>query len=322
MHSSLSVDRRLKFIDMSKGIGVLLVICSHFYAPLMSWSYPFFIPIFFIISGYCTTHTIVIQKKFKKLVIPYFLFSIILIIVSSFNKSLSPFDYFGVLYSRLCLYPLGNGNNILFMNSGNQPLWFLTSMFMSFILFRFLQNSKRKLLCFCVFIIITYLFSFLPILLPWSFDTAFLMALFIYCGVLIREMNLLQKIDFPSLLCLVLFYVILWRKSGYINLSIRNYGNSLFVLFLAAVIGSLLLMKVSILSSNSFLGGLSAIGRHSLPIFCLHMPFISIYYRIIDGLHIDMNPSFDGLICVVCVVAISYPIALLFDRFILIKMTK
>ena len=327
-HGIINVERpktnkyRLQFIDITKGIGIILVICRHVYGPLMIWAKHFYIPVFFIISGYCTTRQINLHRKFNKLIIPYAIFTIILFAIYGSYK---PFDFFGAAYSRWCLYPLGNENNLFFLKSGNGPLWFLTSMFTSFVLFVFLQKYKKKqITLLAIYMITTYILSYLPILLPWSLDTSFLMAIFIFCGTKIRDLSLLERVHYKWYIGMIILYIILWYYGGNINLSVRQYGRSLLVLFPAAIIGSFLLMKASKYIEPTFIGKMfTQIGIHSLSIFCLHIPFISLWAIIKYTFHSDfMSPMMNGIMCVVFIVVCTYLIALFLDKYIISIITN
>ena len=47
------MEKRISWIDMTKGYGVLLVIIGHMYIfNLSSWIYSFHMPLFLFISGY------------------------------------------------------------------------------------------------------------------------------------------------------------------------------------------------------------------------------------------------------------------------------
>lgn len=315
-----NINNRLEFIDICKGIGIFLVISSHAYGLFMSWALPFYIPIFFVTSGFCTIRPIKLKVKYKKLIIPYFFFSIILLTI---NKSINLIDIVGVLYSRWCIYPLTCDNNIYLLRSGNGPLWFLTSMYSSYTLYWIAQKiSKPFLLVFCS-IIITYSLSFLPILLPWSIDTAFLMVLFIYFGVIIREKGLLPMVDLRWLSLLSILYIAFMYFCGNINLSVRIYGRSLIVMLPAALLGSFLLMKVSCYIEKTIIGNfISMIGRHSLSIFCLHIPFIAVWDTIVECLQINIPPVIYGILCIIFVISITYPISLFLDKYVLYYITK
>lgn len=312
--------QRMEFIDITKGIGILLVISSHIYGIFMSWALPFFIPVFFVVSGYCTNHPINIEAKLKKLIIPYFFFSFILLVI---YHSFSFFDLIGVLYSRWCIYPLGCDNNIYMLCSGNGPLWFLTSMFVSFVLLWIIQRSRRPMALIIVFIVIAYLLSFLPILLPWSIDTSFLMVSFLYFGNIIRRMNLLDKIDIRLLCFLIVLYIAFWYNCSYVNLSVRIYGRSIFILVPAALLGSVLLIKLSYYIEGSFMGFIfSSIGRHSLSIFCIQMPFILLWRQLLGILQLNLSPALNGFFCILFVFLIVYPISLFLDKYVLRFITQ
>lgn len=260
-------------------------------------------------------YPIKLNVKFKKLIIPYFFFSILLLII---NKSITIFDIAGVLYSRWCIYPLGSDNNIYLLRSGNGPLWFLTSMFVSYTLFWLIQKSNIPILFVLCSIFITYLLSFLPILLPWSIDTAFLMVIFIYFGVLIRKKRLLSMISFRQLCWLIIIYIAFLFISGNINLSVRIYGRSLMIMLPAAMLGSIILMRIACYIEETIIGTfISMIGRHSLSIFCLHLPFVSFGEIMVKYLQINLPPMLLGILCILFVIAITYPISLLFDKYIL-----
>ena len=80
---------KINYIDYSKGIAILFVIFGHVYWGnniVTTWIYSFHMPLFFIISGFLLklnknkdTKSMIL-KKFKSLMVPYILFSIISIL--------------------------------------------------------------------------------------------------------------------------------------------------------------------------------------------------------------------------------------------------
>ena len=243
--------------------------------------------------------------------LPYVLFTVTLMIIYLDFKLV---NFVGSAYSRWCLYPYGTKPNIFFFRIGNGPLWFLTSMFVSFILYKPIQTSSTPWLYVFFYLVATYLLSFLPILLPWSADTAFLMAVFIFIGSYIREKKLLDKLSIPVLLGLALIYCLFTMLCGNINLSVRLYGTSLFLFFPTAVIGSLLLMRFSILIDSTLIGHLlQRIGCHSLPIFCLHIPFINLWRRLLSTSSVAIHPAISVMLVIVLVLVVTYPLAIFFD---------
>lgn len=308
-----SLKNHLGFVDISKGIGVILVICSHVYYPLMEWSSPFFVPIFFFVSGYCTTREIRLKDKFVKLMVPYVIFQILLLCL---YRHFRPLDFLGVIYARWCIYPLGIVPNYYLLDSGNAVLWFLPSMFCSFLLLKLImkKNSMEKWFVLgCV--IMSYLMSFLPMLLPWSLDTAFLMVLFLLYGNNVRKYRLLEKVSIVQILVLIVIYALAWAFSGEVNLSVRKYGTSLLILLIASLIGCFLTVYFSRQIEDLCFGNLlSKIGKQSLVLFALHLPAISVGRHLVAVCPFKMPPLAENALVVFLVLLIMYPLSLFVNR--------
>ena len=311
---------RLEFIDIAKGIGIFLVISSHVYGYFMSWALPFYIPLFFVTSGYCTIRPIKLRTKFKKLIIPYFFFSFLIL---SIKHSFYIIDLIGVIYSRWCVYTLNSDNNIFLLRSGNGPLWFLTSMYVSCLLLYVFQKHSKPILLIILYFSTAILLSFLPILLPWSIDTAFLMVIFICFGIYLREKELLNKLNIIWLCCMITLYIILCFFCGNINLSVRIYGHSILLLLPTALLGSTLLLKISIFLERTLIGHLfSMVGHHSLSIFCLQIPFIELWEQISKIIQIKLPAVTYEFLCIIFVLSITYPISILLDKYVLRVITN
>ncbi len=310
-------NSRIRFIDIAKGIGIILVVCTHVYSPLMSWASPCFIPLFFVISGYCTTHPVNLKSKCQKLLTPYLIFTFFLLLL---HLDFKPVHILGAVYSRWCLYPIDTQENLLFLTSGNAPLWFLTCMFSSFCILHFIQKKGKKWIYLITCVIITFALSFLPILLPWSLDTAFLMTIFLYAGIYIRKYDILPKLSIYSFAVLTALYYIALQYCGGINLSVRMYGNSILLLTFAAIIGSILIIKLAMVLDKYLKivsDTLSYIGIHSLPIFCIHLPFIGLWEKVLSFVPLDIAPSVHGGLVVILVILTTYPFAILFDKYVI-----
>jgi len=280
--------QRLDYIDITKGIGIILVVLSHTdYSNLIHYALSFYVPIFFLCSGYTTsskTTQINFKENFKKhaikLIKPYIFFSIILVFI--FQQFYLQ-GIIGIIYSRYCLYPFGSPELYRFLINGNYPLWFLTCMIVSYYLFYLLiYNSKWQYYLVSLYIIITLMLSYLPILLPWSIDTAFYMALFMFTGMQIRyNCNLYtSKKPHPLIILSILTYILLLPFCDNINLSVREYGLSIATSFIAGLTGCIAIIFIARLLEGTIIGkGLQLIGKHSLTIFCIEIPFIVLIGR-------------------------------------------
>ena len=113
-------DKRLDYLDYSKGIAIILVVLGHICSGgnIKTYIYSFHMPLFFITSGYLFNYSNVkslkefINKKAKAYLIPYITFSIINIL-----------GYY--LLSGLSLIALKNNLLETIKFCGIGALWFL-----------------------------------------------------------------------------------------------------------------------------------------------------------------------------------------------------
>ncbi|WP_097003408.1 acyltransferase family protein [Lacrimispora amygdalina] len=231
---------RLRWLDALKGIGIILIMVSHsFVIPYLGRVLnACFIPLFFISTGYTYSKKGIkkyLTDKINRLLIPYFFYGIVLVILLAVFKYMRSgnilnntlFGMISLLYSRYCLYPRTANENIRFLANEVSPLWYLTAAFVTSIIFEFIPKSNRKQILFsCIICItITIWMSFLPVLLPWSLDTAFLGTVFMLFGLLIRRINL-ENLNQKKLViyCIVIIYILLAYFNPGINISVREYG--------------------------------------------------------------------------------------------------
>ena len=193
------MKKRLEFIDIAKGIGILFVLLNHVESyQWVTFSSFFVISIFFFCSGYTFSFNqeekfrfITVVKKLPKLLKPYFFFSVLLLLI--FNDfSLRAIS--GIVYSRYCLFPIGTDDIYRLFIVGNFPLWFLTCMSLCYLLYAvYLRFFKYKYIVLAVYFLASVAMSHLPVLLPWSIDTAPLLTIFMILGYEIKVRNLLTK---------------------------------------------------------------------------------------------------------------------------------
>ena len=311
--------KRLDYVDIGKSISLFLVIFSHCEGRIISKYYTIaFISLFFFLSGYTFRKKERIfddiTKKAKRLLIPYFIFTILLILL--YNDSF--FNIFNAFvnacYSRYCLYPLGTSNNIYFLVSGNMVLWFLTAMFSSYLFFLFSIHIKGGVL---FNFILAYFLTYLPILLPWSIDTAPLFAVFIFIG------NYWRKHEFYSTKILIfslVAYFIICILNGGANPSVRVFGRSYLLFFLGSLASMYFFIHISKMIENTiFKKSLTQIGRYSLTIFCLQLPLLNLLSKITNFVGLPHSIVFDILIGStksIIVIILLFPIAKLLHKII------
>ena len=325
--------QRIDWLDIAKGLGIIAVVVSHSYCCDLIWIVmAWYVPVFFVCSGFTlkrkSNYTDFIVKKSKRLLLPY-LFCMVLMTIFNFLSDLflhQPFDFFrstvGVLYSRTMLYPMDAEVNQLMLPKNTQPLWFLTALLASLLLaYPLLGVVKRKcmmLITALVLMALSYLFTFCPILLPWSLDTLPLFVLMVLFGVWIREYEWM-KMPWYTYILMLIVYVGMLYFIGDINFSVREYGTSLLMTVVSALSGSLLLMKLSqMMARIQWLNKpLSILGQHSLYIMCFHFPVLTVCGKVIDAL------PFSGtiLLClslssVIIAIFVGYLLSVLVQRYI------
>ena len=294
------MTQRLEFIDIAKGLGIILVILSHSVCPdLMFYTSACFVPIFFFCSGFTSTHkNITLKENFVshtiKLLKPYLLFSIILLL---YFQDFSLRAVIGIFYSRYCLYPFGTVPNIEhLMTIGNYPMWFLTCMVATYFFYDvIIYFPKLQYYIIILYLLITIITTHLPILLPWSLDTAPFMAIIMYCGTLLKVKypNIFSlKKPHPIIILSIAAYFLLLPLCYNINISVRMYGPSVVVYLLAALTGSIMLIYFSRLLQGTIMSkGFMLVGIHSLTIFSIEIPFVLIGKKV--AFHIqELYPQF------------------------------
>lgn len=288
----MDVENRLEYVDIAKGIGLILVLCSHSDAFDLMWMMmDMCIPIFFFYSGYTFKmkgpFKASMKKKARKLLVPYIFFNIVMFCVFC-HFSLR--ELVGIIYSRYSLYPLDVTPNIKFFTSGNYPMWYLTSLVVSYFLFYLLvyyEKFKHFLMLFYAIWVVAFIEC--PILLPWSLDTAPLTALVIYVGMKVRQHNLISM-DIYQVLFLLLIYLGLRIVGGDLNISVREYGTSVAIYFLLAVIAPFVVLWGARYLEKTLVGNLLLVlGRHSLTIFCVQIAFIVLAKNIYNWLYPEME---------------------------------
>jgi fucose 4-O-acetylase-like acetyltransferase len=248
--------------------------------------YSFHIPIFLFITGFLYNNRqykedkkLVLKKKFKRLVLPYFIYGLI-----TYTIWLLVGRKFGI-NSTLDIPPLkpliglfyGNGidNYLVF----NISLWYIPTVFTSTLLFCYvIDRIKNKHLQICI-VIALFLLGYADsinnfIRLPWGINVSLIATLFIYAGNMLKEkfFDLLYLTEKRVLyivcgLALVgLGYWIAMNNSG-VTFNSHSYGN--IFAFITSAFSSIMgygLLVIFLLDCKV----LRYLGKKSLRLFMLH----------------------------------------------------
>lgn len=287
-------NERILWLDLAKLFGIFLIVFGHMslYSGSLKWLntyvYSFHVPLFFMLSGYLFnkykdySFLKFLKKKSVTFLIPYFVFSILFLIIylvlgssvaetlnKQINFSLSNL-FLGILYATGDKLPQ------------NAPLWFLPCLFvvevLYFLISKFCKNNKVLLTFICVSLCFLFLYIKFP-LFPWSLNSAFIMLLYFHLGNLkipILKNNMNNKI----FVAVLLIFGFLLQFQNKINISVMTnyYGNQLIFLSssVLTIMGYYLLFKSLSLAGN-WISKLSSIGKNTLGILIFHKLFVILF---------------------------------------------
>lgn len=166
----MSERKRLDYLDMAKGIGIILVVIGHlqgkdifalspYILPVCTWIFSFHMPLFFIISGMLIHYkkdldkdmSLLIKKRFRGIMIPYFCFSVCYLSVVLYaliiERSIMPGTLFVNLWYVLSTY-------------GMSVLWFLPTLFFGELIFLFITKNRSIGKSVTILLILAVLASF------------------------------------------------------------------------------------------------------------------------------------------------------------------
>ncbi len=145
--------KRLDYLDMAKGLGMILVLIGHlqgdsiftfspYIQPLCVYIFSFHMPLFFIISGILMAikndeikpFKDVATSRFRGIMIPYYWFSffyLLVVIVALIKGEIAPATLYLNIWYVLGLY-------------GMNVLWFLPALYMGELLFIFARRRIRE----------------------------------------------------------------------------------------------------------------------------------------------------------------------------------
>lgn len=298
----MASKKRLVWLDMAKGLAIVLMVLGHCLdseLPMRIFIYSFHMPLFFVLAGF-TMHAKprmqVIRSSARRLLVPYFLVSAILLAFafvppSSISGDLDTQKSAAVVLVEI-LYGAGQEGVILghhFQAIG--ALWFLPCLFVARIVFNEIllaaarlkagfeeSNCGRRAAAFGIAAFQTMLVAAVFWLgftlgdwarLPFDIDTAFIAVGLMYVGYCVKRIGME---NIPALVWVVLAFV--WAQYAQVGLNemaIRAYLENPLSL-VTAVVGSLVVMRALMVLEKvpGLAKGLAWCGVSSLTILCVH----------------------------------------------------
>lgn len=334
----MQFERRLNYLDVAKGIGIILVILGHVDIsnnPLCNWIYSFHLPLFFIVSGMLLSYkkdwinlnfTKNMKKKAKQLLYPYFTFSALIALCSLINKLLLHSPLFGDV-KQILLY------TICF--EGFSTLWFLPALFIAEMLVINLAHLKHNMIVLFGLILIgvvgSYILSSNILLGNYFYMRLFkrffnitirsiIAASFVEIGYLIfpyihKNVKRANKF-FILITCVILFVTNIFTSqfNNFVDLH-NSILHNVFLYYMNAIFGSvsILILLKKINYSNSFL---EYCGKNSLTIMVTHLPLpILMSVKKIYPFTSVLNPYFNNVLICIMVLIIEIFIVIFINRY-------
>ena len=307
--------KRITYIDVAKAVALFFVVLGHLplKQPVFNFIFSFHMPLFFILSGMTINldkyNNIFdyIKKKAKQCLIPYFVFSIIGVIISYFITDWKAEITLGevlrgfIYRAQPELFHVGQ-------------VWFLVCLFVASIMFyvveKYIIKNRSKLFSFITYIILSVIaFNIMKIVniqeliklpfesisrLPFKIDAALMALIFIKIGYITTKYKVIDKIGkidnifyIPLLVILLIINIFMGtRVNGYVNLCDCIYGSYLNY-FIASISGSLVVILIAYkINYNKIL---NFYGKNTLVMFAIHSMFISLTEFIIGKLPITLE---------------------------------
>lgn len=319
---------RINFVDLAKGICILLVISLHadiqhiiYFTPKISGYFGSFrMPLYFILAGlfvgFKSGKKLFIQKKINKLIIPFMFFVFLTNFFGWFVKELLPGRELGffadefkwVSSFQVAYYEFSHGLN-------NGPLWFFVCLFIAYIYYMIIDTiAKGNLLikgglCFFAGAIIYCLPTTFN--LPFHLDTALSSIPFIFIGEYIRKKTKLlvaNKYDkFSIPIAIVIFAIMIFTTPN------KFHGHqNFFQLYFNGISGTLAILLIS--KQIKSLPIISYMGRYSLIFLGIHHLFIGHIFRIIN--FFKLHPFITELILITIIIGICYLISIVMRKWL------
>lgn len=285
---------RIAWVDVAKGIGILLVILGHTVSEVGTLAeqmiraliFSLHMPLFFILSALTyqfsidiTEFVFKLKKSFKHLIIPALILYGIRILVAIST------DYSSIEWKKFLISKM----DILFWSSGsavhlatqNIPafgiMWFCVVLFFSRELYDFLhlKVSKKVLIFYCVVGTLLGIYISYWQWLPLSMDLSFAVLLFLYFGYYLKNIDMNKYCLKCGGICFVLWiislFLTIYIEHDYLELATRRYP--LFPLsYFTAMVGTMFVayLSVGILKYEKLAVLLIYIGKNSLWLYCVH----------------------------------------------------
>lgn len=277
MESPVITTNRIEYIDIAKGLGMILVVVGHCINGKTfpgTWIWSFHMPLFFILSGLCfsenkyLTFISFLKKRIKTLLLPCFYFSLLVTTLTF------------ILLNKTAYHEL--------IRNLPGALWFVLILFFTEILYyHILQHTSKKYILRIIELISLLLLGLWlckkEIILPFSLSTIPIASFYYGIGhsskTLINQITTIHSTELKistSFLLLILPAIVTYHSNKSINMSSNYFPQPELLYLIISLSGSIGMILFSTLNWNYIKKIILYIGRNTLIILSLHMFFIGL----------------------------------------------
>lgn len=278
MDKPINDNHNILWVDYAKFFGIFLMIFAHLlYGNCHLWNfiYLFHMPLFVIIAGYLYKQKTQ-KENFLKitwgLLIPYFIYQFLYLPIKLCNLVLWHDEPFFETLLK-CVYGIifANTSDNLFYIQVCGPCWFIMTIIMIRLLFNFIKINQTNLLITSILaIIISKILIQNNIIILFCISCAILAIPYFTFGVFLKKQNIkfnfIKNKHLLSIIIILGIYImnLILYYNGLLKLNrplepVNNENPSLILMYIAGIIGSLLV----ILFSNLFKAKINFIDKVS-----------------------------------------------------------
>ncbi len=282
------MNKRINYIDIAKGIGIILIVWGHAKGIFANYCIAFCVPFFFILSGFFhnfdNSFKIFLKKKFFRLYLPYIVCNLILPSFILFRNMYLNIDITNNLKYILNIFLTLEKDGFLF-----GATWFLGSLFVISVTFKFLETIfNRNYAVICLLCLVSVCFVQV-INIDGDIRRTIVCSLFYLLGMLVKKYSLSQILLKIQRCTLIILIPLLYCINKYnINISIKEQISfaALLVYILTAVLLTGAIIKISQYIDKTRLSAFfSFIGKNTIHILIWHF----VFFEIITAFMLKLN---------------------------------
>lgn len=319
---------RILWIDTVKAIAIFLIVLGHVLhgkcENLWVWIYSFHVPLFVVLSGFVFDNknkkfSYFVTKKFCSLMVPYYIFSILSILVYQIMGGTDV----SVLQCVLgMVWANGENGDFLYMK-WNLPLWYIPMLFLmemvSYWIFKYIKSILLTGLLFIFSILFAGALYYTDIItnLPFGGETVIYLFPFFVVGKFLDRTNLFSStyLKRNSRLILgaflLLFGSIITLFTQNVDYVVDEYRNYFVFVVIALFIscGTLLILS----SKENGFSLCNYVGKHTMAILLMHtypriflityVPAVSILYE----RYTVITSVFVSILCMIMCLVVAIP---------------